>query len=207
MLSWQEIGIFQGSRDFSQGSYNSVNIENNLAKCLCNFKGLEVSVGPCYDVTRLLRTCSCSVRVLIIEELNAGQQNFLKGQLVPIFLEKEVACWSEQDKHYLQENKCRCRNTDVISLSFLSPSWKRLSTDATWQPHESEHQHGNFWWFTGTTGGLPTVALGTAAVAHGFQEEGPCRLHLHPTDGQPQGKGQRGEKRPGKKGWSVWHTR
>lgn len=184
---WQEIGIFQGSRDFSRGSYNSVNIENNLAKCFCNFKGLEVSVAPCYDVMRLLRTCSWTVPDLIIEELNAGQQNSLKGQLVPICfvqsiateaynvfkrLEKEVACWSKQDMRYSQENKCCCRNREVISLSVLAPSWKRLSTGTIWQSHESEHQHGKYWWFTGSTGSLPTMAFGTAAVAHGFQEEG-----------------------------------
>lgn len=32
-LSWQEIVSFKGSRDFSQGSYNSINIENSLTKC------------------------------------------------------------------------------------------------------------------------------------------------------------------------------
>lgn len=78
-LSWQEIVSFKGSRDFSQGNYNSINIENGLTECFCNFKGLKVSVAPCCDVKRWLRTYSWSVPDLIIKELTAGQQNSLKG--------------------------------------------------------------------------------------------------------------------------------
>lgn len=51
---------------------------------------------------------------------------------------------------------------------------------------------------TGSTGGLPTVTLGTAAVGGGFQGEGSHHLHPRQPDGLPQGKDQRGAKGLGK---------